>query len=1657
MLERWRFRLLALVGLIVALGAVGCAQDVEDIDRTQPDKIKKSYFEDGATWYYRQTVIDTNVTGHTGYGVDGDFRPYRKQKPIWTGAVSRKLKRIKWEVHEDVLYARSTVEPARGVTEQLDGEESHQELGIVAAFPIKSHFDVQRQYNAQTGEPQNVLVENRSDRPWHEREYMRVDWSKNLVTATSGVLSGQSWGLMSPKASVKSGRSIPQSEDRIDPGRTEISKNIVDATNEYVFNPEIVGCVAALGADAGWRCDGGTATVRNFFWRVDARKEHRYGETVEVGDFDPDKKYYEPMQYRDSLRITKEDSQEPIEATSTFLQGSIVDSACNEQVNDRNRELFAREPDDGCNDATFGLFDRFGYFRTNVANWDEERRTYDSGRLQFANRWNIWERMYDSRGNKIKIENRDPNPIVYHMNAGYPQEMMSTAEAVERDWDRVFKKTVAVAKYDTSGMDEEEMIQKVTKELQDDPNDEYDKMFVIAKNSCHPSKLAAWRGNYGDEVDADRRAPIEVFENYVDDTSIGSLEGELRELPVNVRKRLCEELEWATEKRSGDGKYEWQQRGDLRYSFFSWVRELNTGWLGYGPSSADPKTGEIISATANFAGRSLPSLAANGADIVKYLNGEYSRETIERGLHVRRQLANTDDESEESDGSASDEQEQQLEPALGQAADRRVMDEEVPDERRPRIDLSKHDVHRSTDQDSASYTGKTPEEFGRSPEFVNEAAYSEIKASEETDAYDSEIMNWLERPEVKQQLMSNPMMSKAVKGIAAERGGPKAAKDEDQLHQAYLSLNAPMLWEQRMEKRQDLLARNSVFSTQAGRKMIQQLALLSGAAKRFKGKKHSKIADFMAKEAFYGTQLHEVGHTLGLRHNFSASLDALNYHDEFWQFEKLQQAGCGDYQGGPCSDGELTEREARRGGKSLAKEILGDDTADAYVSKAEQRLSSIMDYTAPPRLVGRRAGLGKYDQAAITFAYGRHVQQFRDFDGLPKDLSLDLERADYFRLPAVLGDNQPSTAPRNACLDSDGNLEVECLDRGIKRLTEGRKWISIDKAIDHKRDVLLKNARAAKETFSDEADGNTKTTVNRLVPYNFCTDDRNGRFLGCQTFDWGSNQFEVTGYSIQEFKTMQPFNRYRGSDIGGRSRLVRLGGLQSGHAQQLLRTLSLIDTPFRYFSFYKAIDFDLGAVTDDLENAARLGLNFYGDVLTKPKPGRYCYYTENDNVDPRFNINEKVATPNGLFVPDDVYFRDRKLGKCEKELARVHDVEEGSQYALRFSAEQSDWNNPRQVDVSYEAASGDTRADIAEQLLQELKTKVNNRNSDNDSSNDLPSFGINRVKSDLVVRTFGSYEEYGFERSPQNGTDDRALTAMSSPHQLSKGPGEAGGEYFGFKTSPDYHFRVDRVGTFIDKLIAGSRMFQLDANFTFAQFATDLRAVNISYWTEFPDELYQMIHGLFLGDFRGFGGGFSPTKESYETWNLLQLDRDQDDDGEEDILRGEGLASGQQAGMPQDTWAFLDPHSFTTRQRLLIFALAEFSTWEDKESDFDEYTVVAATEQERQNLPDSFTKVVNGETVLTSEGKKRTTKFVHPNTNRSYIAVAANENDENRSISYDLLKWAKRVKTKYQNASDQVGQDEEISDKEKYRRDLENVVARINLLRRIRAVLFREG
>ena len=96
-----RTTLLALSAALLALTA--CAQQVGDIDRTQPNGLEKSFFDD--EWYYQRTVVDVpSGNGFTFVG-SSDFSG---------------LSKITWDVQESFLFARRSIELIEG-GDDLDG------------------------------------------------------------------------------------------------------------------------------------------------------------------------------------------------------------------------------------------------------------------------------------------------------------------------------------------------------------------------------------------------------------------------------------------------------------------------------------------------------------------------------------------------------------------------------------------------------------------------------------------------------------------------------------------------------------------------------------------------------------------------------------------------------------------------------------------------------------------------------------------------------------------------------------------------------------------------------------------------------------------------------------------------------------------------------------------------------------------------------------------------------------------------------------------------------------------------------------------------------------------------------------------------------------------------------------------------------------------------------------------------------------------------------------------------------------------------------------------------------------------------------------------------------------------------------------------------
>ncbi|HEY4102666.1 MAG TPA: hypothetical protein VGM44_02205 [Polyangiaceae bacterium] len=169
----WRYAVYALLALF---GLTSCASERAPINRVQANALQKSFFvganlsdpSDNPEFYYRPTIVNVDY---------GDSRD-----ELFTASGAQTIARVKFEITEDLLIARLTYQLVSGTTSDGTPNPPDENAGqIVAAFKIESHFDIKRSYNPTTGEELNIIEENTTDSPWYERQYMRVDWSQNLI------------------------------------------------------------------------------------------------------------------------------------------------------------------------------------------------------------------------------------------------------------------------------------------------------------------------------------------------------------------------------------------------------------------------------------------------------------------------------------------------------------------------------------------------------------------------------------------------------------------------------------------------------------------------------------------------------------------------------------------------------------------------------------------------------------------------------------------------------------------------------------------------------------------------------------------------------------------------------------------------------------------------------------------------------------------------------------------------------------------------------------------------------------------------------------------------------------------------------------------------------------------------------------------------------------------------------------------------------------------------------------------------------------------------------------------------------------------------------------------------------------------------------------
>ena len=230
------------------LAAAGCAQERGPINRVQPEALAKSFFigtdfkstADDPEFYKRGTVVDV------GYGAGASG--------LFTSTYAQPTSRVRWEISEDTLNARLSYERISGTDGKgntYDGVQAKatNDGQLVASYKIEAHFDIRREYNPQTGEQLNVIVENTTDRPWYTREYFRVDWSKNLVTSSYDYDTLSMLGVYGGVTYEPLAYTVLDPADPNAP-HFEADKGYFDVTNKTYAKPQMVD-LAALGWGSG--------------------------------------------------------------------------------------------------------------------------------------------------------------------------------------------------------------------------------------------------------------------------------------------------------------------------------------------------------------------------------------------------------------------------------------------------------------------------------------------------------------------------------------------------------------------------------------------------------------------------------------------------------------------------------------------------------------------------------------------------------------------------------------------------------------------------------------------------------------------------------------------------------------------------------------------------------------------------------------------------------------------------------------------------------------------------------------------------------------------------------------------------------------------------------------------------------------------------------------------------------------------------------------------------------------------------------------------------------------------------------------------------------------------------------------------------------------
>jgi hypothetical protein len=1217
----------SVVALLAAVWMIGCAKERPPRSYVQPNILAKADLE--GEWYYVPTVVDINL-GHS---------------VTFVGEAGWSVNIVKWDVQENVLYARLAYDRIDHTTSYYNDPNFKGE--VIGAWAIQKQFDIIRDYNATTGEETNTIRES-TERPWYEREFLRVDWSENLVSNWEGLM-WQRAVTTDPINYIITDPNHPHAPkiERDDEGEA----NFINITNKVLVTPEM--------RDVEWdflglsqipdcffygtlsSCTSTEVTVRHAFWKKDPDKEY---EPLEYTQRDMEDFGYfttQRLYYNDYYGVTIGGMKwlanrfnlwkESFNKAYTLTEARRFQNQCPEVIGPDGQPQQDKFycPDDGgpcrciANDKKVYITSEIAYTYSDLDEASpDEAEVFAAAQCAGG--------QYDCGGDTCTCT--DGGDVIYKLAfraEAFPQQLLGkdgvvcpcddpASSAWECDPDKpqpCFHKVDGTTVHYATGSgklryplryherelrtipyyanpDMPENIRQQTHGVVGQWAEVFDAM-VWRLSGCEAAGLVLGEDRCEARPEFDANLP-------------NSQEPEFHTFLFCPNNPVQEDDHPAC----GPAGREIVP-GDIRYNYIHWWRPpQQAAPLGYGPPLADPLTGETISAISNIYGASMESYSAYARDIVRMLTDEnfqwldflhgYLQQSIVRKMQHDHGFR------------------------MGKSA--------VPAKSRSweKKRWTRQDVRKLYNQMDMSWTASIQSSV--KPDFSSrEGITNFMKAQGKVIARsgvfgngqrpDLARMNLLRNSYIEDMMMTNEMLlNRAPTLISAGYSpdqltmlsGPDLGYGTDVRRKVspltWLNVNyikainkikfshfanthmyaefVPFEEPSTIGIAQEVVEHNCGCDLENNPEGCASVSMTLTERWDTDPLCAEKVREELKVRIYDPVAVHEMGHNLGLRHNFKGSFDALNYADEYW---------------------DMRVQSAQQQGEVIKERWEQPRTDWENVNKiTDYQWASIMDYGA--KFNSDFNGLGKWDVAAINYGYGKLIQVFDELNPDPNvDPQSTLGLIQTFRsfswpTPITLGaepravlqtrlhfdPENPATTPEGVVNTDDDN-----------RMWRPKPWI-VPANLGGDTAMVTSNA------LEPDARGRI------MVPYKFCSDEFRNVSLGCNYFDEGADLFEITENQIQAYENYYVFNNW------GRDRYT-WGWDENEYTGRVWgRYFAILQNHMQYYALYRAIfenewfENEAGVVDDFFVDdwahftiSVARGFETFSRVLNQPAPGYY--------------------------------------------------------------------------------------------------------------------------------------------------------------------------------------------------------------------------------------------------------------------------------------------------------------------------------------------------------------------------------------------------------------------------------------------------------------------